>query len=31
VRNYCAYMDLPVEMKPEYFDLAVENYFTVVC
>jgi predicted ATPase with chaperone activity len=30
VRNYCAYMDLPIEMRPEYFDLAVENYFTVV-
>jgi predicted ATPase with chaperone activity len=30
IRNYCAYLGLPVEMKPEYFDLAVENYFTVV-
>lgn len=28
--NYCAYMGLPIAMKPEYFDMAVENYFTVV-
>jgi predicted ATPase with chaperone activity len=30
VHSYCAYNDLPMEMKPEYFDLVVENYFTVV-
>ncbi|HLJ97355.1 MAG TPA: ATPase [Gemmataceae bacterium] len=30
IRNYCAYVGLPVAMKPEYFDVAVENYFTVV-
>ena len=30
IRNYCAYHDLPVEMKEEYFDLAISNYFTVV-
>jgi hypothetical protein len=30
VLNYCAYNDLPVEMRPEYFDAAVANYFTVV-
>ena len=30
IRNYCAYVGLPVAMKPEYFDAAVENYFTVV-
>ena len=30
VQNYCAYNDLPVEMKPDYFDVVVENYFTVV-
>lgn len=30
IYNYCKYMDLPVEMTPEYFDIAVENYFTVV-
>jgi predicted ATPase with chaperone activity len=30
IQNYCAYNDLPMEMKPEYFDVVVENYFTVV-
>jgi hypothetical protein len=30
IRNYCAYLGLPVTLKPEYFDVAVENYFTVV-
>ncbi len=30
VRNYCAYAGLPMEMKADYFALAVENYFTVV-
>jgi predicted ATPase with chaperone activity len=30
IRNYCAYSGLPVAMRPEYFDAAVENYFTVV-
>ncbi len=30
IRNHCAYADLALEMKPEYFDVAVENYFTVV-
>ncbi len=30
VQNYCAYNDLPVEMKPDYFDVIVDNYFTVV-
>jgi len=30
IRDYCAYLGLPVAMKPEYFDVAVENYFTVV-
>jgi predicted ATPase with chaperone activity len=30
IHNYCAYNDFPMEMKPEYFDLVVENYFTVV-
>jgi len=30
IHNYCSYNDLPMEMKPEYFDLVVENYFTVV-
>ncbi len=30
IHNFCSYNDLPMEMKPEYFDLVVENYFTVV-
>jgi predicted ATPase with chaperone activity len=30
IRNYCAYSGEPLAMKPEYFDLAVENYFTMV-
>jgi predicted ATPase with chaperone activity len=30
VRHYCAYNSLRMEMRPEYFDLAVDNYFTVV-
>ena len=30
IHNYCVYNDLPVEMRPEYFDAAVANYFTVV-
>jgi hypothetical protein len=30
VHNYCAYNDLPMEMKPEYFDVVIEDYFTVV-
>jgi hypothetical protein len=30
IRNYCSYLGLPMEMKREYFDLAVENYFTLV-
>ena len=30
VRNYCIYNDLPLEMKTEYFDFAVANYFTVM-
>ncbi len=29
VRNYCIYNDLPLELKPEYFDFAVMNYFTI--
>jgi predicted ATPase with chaperone activity len=29
-RNYCRYVGCEVEMKAEYFDLVVENYFTVV-
>jgi hypothetical protein len=30
IRNYCAYNDLPIEMRPEYFDRVTESYFTVV-
>ena len=30
VRNYCIYNDLPLELKPEYFDFAAMNYFTVM-
>lgn len=29
VRNYCIYNALPMQMKPEYFDFAARNYFTV--
>ena len=30
VRNYCVYNELPLELKPEYFDFAAGNYFTVM-
>lgn len=30
VRNYCLYNDLPLVMRPEYFDFAAANYFTVM-
>jgi predicted ATPase with chaperone activity len=30
VRNYCIYNALPLELKPEYFDFAARNYFTVM-
>jgi predicted ATPase with chaperone activity len=30
VYNYCVYNDLPVEMRPEYLDRVVNNYFTAV-
>ncbi len=30
VRNYCTYNELPLEMRPEYFDRVVTSYFTVV-
>jgi hypothetical protein len=29
VRNLCVYKDLELELKPEYFDFAVMNYFTM--
>ena len=30
VRSYCTFFGLPVAMKPEYFDIVVETYFTDV-
>ncbi len=30
VRNYCAYHNLPLAMRPEYFDLVVGSYFAKV-
>ena len=30
IQNYCAYNDLPMEMRPEHFDRVVRSYFTVV-
>src|SRR5262245_22804150 len=30
IHHYCAYHDMPMEMKEEYFDRVVEDYFTVV-
>jgi len=30
IQHYCAYNDLPMEMRPEYFDRVVNSYFTVV-
>ena len=30
VRNHCLYNDLPLVLKPEYFDVAAGNYFTVM-
>ncbi|MFO0907715.1 MAG: hypothetical protein U0794_05030 [Isosphaeraceae bacterium] len=30
VRNYCIYNDLQLELRPEYFDFAASNYFTVM-
>ena len=30
IHNYCSYNDLPSEMKPDYFDKVVPNYFTVM-
>lgn len=28
IQNYCAYNDLPMELRPEYFDRVVRSYFT---
>ncbi len=30
VRSFCVYNNLPLELKPEYFDFAVMNYFTTM-
>jgi predicted ATPase with chaperone activity len=30
VWNYCTYKGLPLTLKPEYFDIAAANYFTVM-
>jgi predicted ATPase with chaperone activity len=30
IRNYCRYHDLEMELRPEYFDHAVESYFAMV-
>lgn len=30
VRNFCLYNELPMEMRPEYFDYACDNYFSIM-
>ena len=30
IRNFCVYNELPMEMRPEYFDRVVKSYFTGV-
>jgi len=30
IRNFCVYNDLPMEIKPEYFDRVAKSYFTDV-
>ncbi len=30
IHNYCVYHDLPLEMRPEYFEHVINSYFTVV-
>ncbi len=30
VRSFCIYNEVPLELKPEYFDFAVRNYFTTM-
>lgn len=30
MRNYCQYNDLPLELRPEYFDVVVQSYFAMV-
>lgn len=30
IQNYCVYNELPLEIRPEYFDLVVRSYFTAI-
>ena len=30
IRNFCTYNELPMEIRPEYFDRVVRSYFTMV-
>ena len=30
IRNFCAYKDIPMEIRAEYFDRVVNSYFTIV-
>jgi len=30
VKNHCLYQKLPLKLSPEFFDLAVENYFAIM-
>ncbi len=30
IRSFCVYNELPMEVRPEYFDRVVKSYFTVV-
>jgi DNA-binding PadR family transcriptional regulator len=30
VKNHCLYQKLPLKLSPEYFDLAVDNYFAIM-
>jgi hypothetical protein len=30
IRNFCAYNELAMEMRPEYFDRAIKSYFAIV-
>lgn len=30
IHCYCTYNDLPMALRPDYLDLAVDNYFTVI-
>ena len=30
IRNFCVYNELPLEIRPEYFDRVVKSYFTTV-